>query len=504
MSAPIKFLLVDDLEPNLMALEGLLKRDGLELLRATSGAQALELLLIHDVALAFLDVQMPEMDGFELAELMRGTERTRHVPIIFVTAGATNEPRRFRGYELGAVDFLYKPIDRHVLKSKADVFFDLARQRRDLQAAVATAESAQQRFQLAARATNDAIWDWNLSAGDIWWNDGLQSLFGYLPAHVSNGAQWLARLHPEDRQRVEHGIHALIHSGEPFWRDEYRFRRANGSYAEVFDRGYVIRDEAGKAIRMLGAMQDVTERVRTRELLEEAVRDRTAELQATNDQLETFVYSIAHDLRAPLRAMTGYSQLLLDDHCAGLNDDAQRMLQRIRASSGFMDKLLLDLLLFSHLNRRQITLSRVDVAAAWKAALLQCAEPMDRAHAQIEGVEPMPHVLAHEATLGQCLANLLSNSLKFVKPGAPPRIRFWSEQRGDTIRLWLTDNGIGIPETEQRRAFQDFERLDGNRFPGTGIGLTIVRKGVERMGGQVGVDSKPGQGSSFWIDLPRA
>ena len=128
----IKFLLVDDTPENLVALEALLRRPGLELLNARSGAEALELLLVHDVALAFLDVQMPEMNGFELAELMRGAERTKHVPIIFLTAGTRDPQRMFEGYDAGAVDFLFKPIDAHILKSKADVFYQLARQKIDL------------------------------------------------------------------------------------------------------------------------------------------------------------------------------------------------------------------------------------------------------------------------------------------------------------------------------------------------------------------------------------
>jgi two-component system, sensor histidine kinase and response regulator len=130
-SEPVKFLLVDDIEENLLALEALLRRDGLTLLKARSGMEALELLLAHDVALALLDVQMPGMDGFELAELMRGSERTKHVPIIFVTAGNREAVRLFKGYESGAVDVLYKPIEPLVLKSKADVFFELYVQRRE-------------------------------------------------------------------------------------------------------------------------------------------------------------------------------------------------------------------------------------------------------------------------------------------------------------------------------------------------------------------------------------
>jgi len=132
MTADVKCLLVDDVEENLLVLSALLRREDVEILQARSGAEALELLLVHEVALALLDVQMPEMDGFELAELMRGSDRTRHVPIIFVTAGVRDYYRVFKGYETGAVDFLHKPIDPHIIKSKADVFFQLYRQKRQL------------------------------------------------------------------------------------------------------------------------------------------------------------------------------------------------------------------------------------------------------------------------------------------------------------------------------------------------------------------------------------
>jgi two-component system sensor histidine kinase/response regulator len=132
MPARVKCLIVDDREENLLALSGVLDRDDVEILKASSGAEALELLLSHEVALALLDVQMPDMDGFELAELMRGSERTRHVPIIFVTAGGHDEKRLFKGYDSGAVDFLHKPIEPHILRNKADVFFQLYQQKRQL------------------------------------------------------------------------------------------------------------------------------------------------------------------------------------------------------------------------------------------------------------------------------------------------------------------------------------------------------------------------------------
>ncbi|MDR6625792.1 hybrid sensor histidine kinase/response regulator [Caulobacter segnis] len=148
---PINFLLVDDLAENLLALEALLQRDGLTCLKARSGEEALELLLTHEVALALLDVQMPGMDGFELAEFMRGSERARHIPIIFVTAGAATSQRRFRGYEAGAVDFIQKPIEAHILRSKANVFFDLYEQRRQIEAQRDELEAAAQALRRADR-----------------------------------------------------------------------------------------------------------------------------------------------------------------------------------------------------------------------------------------------------------------------------------------------------------------------------------------------------------------
>jgi signal transduction histidine kinase len=154
---PIYFLLVDDLEENLIALEALIKREGLVLLKARSGADALELLLQHEVGLALVDVQMPEMDGFELAELMRGTERTRRVPIIFLTAGSADRQRRFRGYEAGAVDFLQKPIETDILRSKAEVFFELARQRQEVSRLLEESRQAAEALREADRRKDEFL-----------------------------------------------------------------------------------------------------------------------------------------------------------------------------------------------------------------------------------------------------------------------------------------------------------------------------------------------------------
>jgi signal transduction histidine kinase len=238
--------------------------------------------------------------------------------------------------------------------------------------------------------------------------------------------------------------------------------------------------------------------------LERIVAERTTELRETNEQLEAFVYSIAHDLRAPLRSLTGYSQLLLEDHSNRLDQSGQHLLNRIQASSEFMDKLLLDLLAYGRTARAEVEVGPVDVRRAWEMALFQCASHIDQTQAKVEVLGPLPTVIAHEATLGQCLANLLSNALKFVTPGVRPHVRFWAEQSGERVVLYLQDNGIGIPANQYERVFRVFERLHGAKYAGTGIGLSIVRRGVERMGGSVGLESEPGQGTRFWIELRKS
>ncbi|WP_438479561.1 sensor histidine kinase [Oleiharenicola lentus] len=378
---PIKFLLVDDLEPNLLALSALLQREGLELLHARSGDAALELLLTHEVALAILDVQMPGMDGFELAELMRGTERTRRVPIIFLTAGAVDTQRRFRGYELGAVDFLFKPIEAHILQSKTGVFFELAKQRESLQL-------AQQK----------------------------------LSEHAND--------------------------------------------------------------------------------LEKIVAERTARLRETVQELEGFSYSIAHDMRAPLRGMQSFAQLLTEEYAGVLDDTGRDYLQRISGSANRLDALIRDVLDYAKVMRTEAALRPVDLGKLL-GDILATYPNFHSTKAEVRVVGTLPVVLGQDAFATQCLSNVLSNAVKFVRPGTKPAVKIWAEDHDpDSVRIWIEDNGIGIAEKDRGRVFRMFDRLHpAEQFEGTGIGLTIARKAAERMGGNLGFESEVDRGSRFWIDL---
>lgn len=246
-----------------------------------------------------------------------------------------------------------------------------------------------------------------------------------------------------------------------------------------------------------------TQARRTAEL-ESLVEQRTAELRLSNAQLETFVYSIAHDLRAPLRTMQGFSQLLVQDHAAGLSPTGRDYANFIDVAAQTMDRMLADLLAFSHISQQRIELMPVALETVVKSALLACENEIRASAATIECPAAWPNVLAHAATLRQVFVNLIGNAVKFVA-SSPPHVRLRVESRADAVvRVWVEDNGIGIPTEFQGRIFQVFQRLHTTAYPGTGIGLAIVQKGLERMGGTVGLESAPGQGSQFWIELAQA
>jgi signal transduction histidine kinase len=238
--------------------------------------------------------------------------------------------------------------------------------------------------------------------------------------------------------------------------------------------------------------------------LEARVAERTAELQEINAELESFSYSVSHDLRSPLLAVQGFAEILLEDHDDRLGDDGRSCAQSIVAGARRMATLIEDLLTYSRLSRAALELIPVSLEAVVAEVLTQL-EPEIRgndAHVSIE--KPLPHVTGHAVTLIQVVTNLLMNGLKFVAPGVRPQVRVWAEAGDERICLRLQDNGIGIAAEHQERIFGVFERLhDRDTYPGTGIGLAIVRKSIECMGGHVGVESAPGQGSTFWIALRR-
>ena len=239
--------------------------------------------------------------------------------------------------------------------------------------------------------------------------------------------------------------------------------------------------------------------------LESKVRDRTAQIEERNHELEAFARSISHDLRAPLRAMHGFSQALLEDCGPQLDETGRSYATRISGAAARMDAMIRDLLEYSRVSRAELPLSALDAGAIVQAAVSQLEADIESRGARVSIAQPMPAVVAHRPVLEQVIANLVANALKFVAAGTRPEIAIRAEPMGHFVRLWVEDNGIGVDAAHRARIFDVFEKLHPvSQYAGTGIGLAIVRKGVERMGGEVGVESNAGHGSRFWVDLLHA
>ena len=279
------------------------------------------------------------------------------------------------------------------------------------------------------------------------------------------------------------------------------------SKVAVFVDLFQMREKARQQANQLVAINQNLEReIAERKRAEQEIERRADELGAVNKELEAFSYSVSHDLRAPLRAMQGFAQALNEDFADRLGPVAQDYTRRIVAAACRMDTLIQDLLAYSRLSRAQMLLQPLDLRSVMAQVQAHTeGEFRDReAVVEVAIPEAFPHVMAHATTLVQVVTNLLTNAVKFVAPGVRPHVRVWAEERGEWGRLWVEDNGIGIAPEHQDRIFRVFERLHGpETYPGTGIGLAIVAKGMERMGGRAGVESTPGKGSKFWIEQPK-
>ncbi|MFL5538212.1 MAG: ATP-binding protein [Longimicrobiaceae bacterium] len=544
MSAPrrARILMVDDRPENLMALEAILEPLGHELVRAYSGEEALREVLRQDFACILLDVQMPGMNGFETAELIKGRERSRFTPIVFLTAISKEDEFVFQGYSVGAVDYMFKPFNPDILRSKVSVFVDLYLKTEQLrQQELRLRESERRELELEHRtrllesearmaeiveSAQEAIITFGDDGVITLFNEAAQGMFGMgeeealeasIPALFDDFAQVdLDRVCAETRSTPERRAggrtpqRSLALTG----------RRADGSAFPVEASMSCLELEAERVFTMIA--RDVSER----KAAEEALRQQAVslartgeELQRVNQQLQArqleleaamsarsrFYASMSHELRTPINAILGYSALLLDEIYGPLNPEQARGIERANKAAKHLLELVNDILDLSKIEAGKLEL---EIQPATFPNVIQdlfvTVRPLADEHGSelaLEHAGSPVTLITDPRRVRQILLNLLSNAIKFGE-GKPITVQ--SRPRDDGgIEVDVTDRGIGIPREDLDKIFDEFVQLSQpNQHQGTGLGLPISRRLAVLLDGSLTVRSAPGEGSTFRLTLP--
>lgn len=394
----------------------------------------------------------------------------------------------------------------------------VARDITESHAAERALRESEERLRLAMEAGAIGTWDWDIPADRVAWTERTYELHGLKPGEFGGtAADFVELIHPEDRSRVQEAIAAALQGSAPY-SIELRVIHPNGTVRWLTTSAKVLFDSQNRPLRMIGATADVTERKNAErdlqaakdrlaehaDLLEQQVALRTSHLRQTVQSLEGVAYTMAHDLRAPLRTVAGFAQIVQEDYSEALGPAGQRYLEGITTSAKRMDALINDLLAFAKLSHADLPLEDFALEDKVERVRAELEGELRARNAVVRIRGPLGSVRANRTVLRQVITNLLSNAIKFVDPGIQPQVEIWAEANEGRVRVYVQDNGIGISPDHQEKIFELFQRLhDQSTYPGTGVGLAIVRKAMERMGGSVGLQSVPGKGSRFWIELPR-
>jgi hypothetical protein len=527
-------LLVDDHPENLLALEAILGNLGQHLIKAHSGEEALRCLLNQDFAVILLDVQMPGMDGFETATLIRNRPRSQHTPIIFLTAFSTSDTLMFKGYSLGAVDYLFKPIEPQILASKVAVFVDLfnktaevKRQAAQLAAMNAELRESEERFRSLSACSPVGIFLTDVAGRYTYTNPRCQSICGFT-FEESLGEGWLQFVHPDDREQVLADWAAwTLAKGE--YSSEFRFQTPEGIVHQVHVRASAMLSAQGELLGYVGTVEDITDRKLAEEARAEFIREQAARQQAeaANRMKDEFLATLSHELRTPLNSILGWAGLLRTRSFDSAT--SARALETIERNAKLQSQLIEDILDVSRIIRGKLLLNlhvhnllpiveaAVDaVRPLMEAKSIQLETVFDTSTDSVSegsvnseafslnsGDKESLLIKADSNRLQQVVWNLLSNAIKFTSEGGKVEVRV---QRTDShAQIQVSDTGIGISKDFLPYVFDRFRQEDSTTtrsYGGLGLGLAIVRHLVELHGGTVRADSEgEGHGATFTVEL---
>lgn len=541
--SPVNILLVDDQPENLVALEAILGELGANLVKATSGEEALRCLLHNDFAVILLDVQMPQMDGFEVATLIRSRKRSRDIPIIFLTAFSSSEQFMFKGYALGAVDYLIKPIAPNVLLSKVTIFIELfkktealrqkteilqqqtealQRQANQLEAMNAELQMSEERFRLLSTCSPVGVFVTDTTGHCVYTNPRFQSIC-QCSNELTAEQSWLSSVHPDDLAVACSTWAVYLHEGQEYCQ-EFRFQTTEATIQWVSIRSARMVSEQGNFLGYVGTVEDITERKLAEESNAQVIREQAArqEAETANQMKDEFIAILSHELRTPLNSILGWSRLL---RAHSLNPQkTDYAIDTIERNAVAQAKLIEDILDVSQIVRGKLQL---DCQPLDLIAITQTALETVRPTAEAKQISLTSNFHSHlrldvmgdPLRLQQVIWNLLTNAVKFTPtqgwikidisvieslPNAQRRQAESSSQAYAQLRV--TDNGLGITPSFLPHIFDRFRQADSSTTRaegGLGLGLAIVRHLVEQHQGYVWAESPgPNQGAAFTVVIP--
>jgi PAS domain S-box-containing protein len=496
-------LVVDDQPQNVELLEAYLIPNGYEIIKAANGEEALEKLSVNQIELILLDVMMPGIDGFEVTRRIRADEKIHLLPIILVTSLNKAEDR-VKGIEAGCEDFISKPVDKMELLArvqsllKIKAYNDLmSNYQKELEIAKQSESEAREYCESIINTVREPLIALDQDLRVVSTSRSFYEFFKVTPEETVGrliydlgNKQWNI---PKLRELLET---ILLHKTTfDNYEVEHHFttigRRIMLLNARQIERG------KGKGRIILLAFEDITDRRQA----EDKLKKTAIELARSNEELEAFSYSISHDLRAPLRAMDGFSEEVLQNYGEKLDGQGRDYLNRIRIASQTMSQLIDDILKLSRITRADIHFDKVNISGLVNTigSEIKIAHPERQV---IFVIQPEIEAYGDSNLLNIALTNLIENSWKFTIKNSQARIEFGVTREDGKPVYFVKDNGVGFDMKYADKLFQPFRRLHTDReFPGTGIGLATVQRIIQRHGGRIWAESEPGKGTTLFFNL---
>lgn len=515
-------LIVDDKPENLFSLKQLLQLNNFEVDTASSGEEALQKVLKQSYALIILDVQMPGMDGFEVAEAITGYSKTKDIPIIFLSAVNTDKKFITKGYETGGMDYVTKPVDPDILLLKVKTFKRLYDQTNELKTIHKALSDEVAERKKAEEALNETVSQLNSFIKSIPQIAFTANKEGMIDIVNDRWFQYSARkeqfpdVHPDEEQ-IERSIATSVINNEIVERELRLKKLHQDEYRYHLLRVMPIADAEGNISKWVGTFTDIHMQKQANDLLEKRVDERTKELKKTNEELEAknhelqqFTSVASHDLKEPLRKIQVFSSIVLKKMEEG---EIHGLMSKIMSASERMSGLINDLLTYSRLSINSF-FKPTDLGMLVHEIITDLEIQIAEKNAKIS-VGYLPVIDAIPGQIRQLFQNIISNALKFSRPNVPceikieavlvntPEIDSPTAADGRYVRIEMQDNGIGFNEDYLDKIFTIFQRLNPKeQFEGTGIGLAIAKKIVDKHGGYITARSQEMKGATFYIILP--